>query len=90
MVSGHVDGAAARTLERDLRALSFGGERLVIVDIAGVEELAPALVGALLRANRSLSWRNARLVVVATEPMREQLERMGLEETLEFVDAGAL
>lgn len=87
VVTGHLDAEAARELERILRGRALHGERTVVVDITGVDALEPALAGALLRAHRSLSWRNARLIVVVTDALRHTLERMGLDDALDLVDA---
>lgn len=88
VVTGHLDAEGARELERELRRRALGGERTVVVDISGVETLEPALAGALLRAHRSLSWRNCRLIVVVTAAIRRTLERMGLDDALDLVESG--
>ena len=85
---GAIDVDAARELERRLRDLVLEGKRTIIADLTDAEELTPSLLGALMRAQRSLDWRNGRLLLVCdSEHMRERLAMVGLPNLFEIVDA---
>ena len=84
---GAIDVDAAPELERRLRDLAMRGKRTVVVDLSDAEELTPSLLGTLIRAQRSLSWRSGRLLrVCESEMVRERLARVGLPDMFELVD----
>jgi hypothetical protein len=82
-----VGSSTARELERKLRDLILRGSSVVVVELPDDADLAAPLAGALLRAQRSLSWRNGRLVVVAPASVRDELAFMGLGEALDLIAA---
>ena len=84
-IRGTVDIDDARELERRLRDVVLGGKRTVIVELSRVDELSSSLVGVLIRTQRSLNWRNGRLLIACeSETMRHQLA--DLSDLFEFVD----
>jgi anti-anti-sigma regulatory factor len=84
-IRGTVDVEDARELERRLRDVVLGGKRTVIVDLSRVDELISSLVGVLIRTQRSLSWRNGRLLIACeSAAIRHQLA--DLNDIFEFVD----
>jgi hypothetical protein len=82
-----IDPQVVRQIEGRLRDLVLGGNRVIEVELIGIGGLHPSLAAMLLRVQRSLSWRNGRLIVVASEDTRATLERMGLSESFELVDS---
>ena len=61
------------------------GKRTVIVELSKIDELGSSLVGVLVRIQRSLNWRNGRLLIACESPtIRHQLA--DLNDLFEFVD----
>ena len=90
-IRGEVDVAVARELERRVRDLALAGKSTIVADISEAEELTPSLLGALIRAQRSLSWRNGRLLLAGTtQSVREQLALVGLPDLFELVEPSQL
>ena len=84
-IRGTVDIDDARELERRLRDVVLGGKRTVIVELSRVDELSSSLVGVLIRTQRSLNWRNGRLLIECeSAAIRHQLA--DLNDLFEFVD----
>lgn len=84
-IRGTVEVDTARELEQRLRDVVLSGKRTVIVDLSHVEELGSSLVGVLIRTQRSLNWRNGRLLIACeSAPIRDQLA--DLSDIFEFVD----
>ena len=84
-VRGNVELETARELELQLRDVVLGGKRTVVVDLTEIAELSPGLIGALIRTQRSLNWRNGRLLLACeSEAIRHQLA--DLDNIFEFVD----
>lgn len=85
-IRGTVDIDTARELEQRLRDVVLGGKSTVIVDLSDVAELGSSLVGVLIRTQRSLNWRNGRLLIACeSAAIRDQLA--DLTDIFEFVDA---
>jgi anti-anti-sigma factor len=85
-IRGTVDIDTARELEQRLRDVVLGGKSTVIVDLSDVAELGSSLVGVLTRTQRSLNWRNGRLLIACeSAAIRHQLA--DLSDIFEFVDA---
>jgi anti-anti-sigma regulatory factor len=85
-IRGTVELDTARQLEQRLRDVVLGGKRTVIVDLSEVAELGSSLIGALIRSQRSLNWRNGRLLIACeSAAIRHQLADLG--DIFEFVDA---
>ena len=78
---------AVRQIETHLRDLIVRGNRVIMVELPHRARLDASLAGVLLRVQRSLSWRNGRLLVVAPEEARRTLDFMGLTESLELLPA---
>jgi anti-anti-sigma regulatory factor len=86
-ILGKVGIEDARELERRLRDVVLGGKRTVIVELSKIDELGSSLVGVLVRIQRSLNWRNGRLLIACeSETIRHQLA--DLNDLFEFVDEG--
>jgi anti-anti-sigma regulatory factor len=84
-IRGTVDLEDARELERRLRDVVLSGKRTVIVELSRVDDLSSSLVGALIRTQRSLNWRNGRLLIACeSATIRHQLA--DLNDLFEFVD----
>jgi anti-anti-sigma regulatory factor len=84
-ILGTVDIDDARELEHRLRDVVLGGKRTVIVELSRVDDLSSSLVGVLIRTQRSLNWRNGRLLIACeSEAIRHQLA--DLNDLFEFVD----
>jgi anti-anti-sigma factor len=84
-VRGTVEVDTARELEQRLRDVVLSGKRTVIVDLSHLEELGSSLVGVLIRTQRSLNWRNGRLLIACeSAAIRDQLA--DLSDIFEFVD----
>jgi anti-anti-sigma factor len=85
-IRGTVEIDTARELEQRLRDVVLGGKSTVIVDLSDVAELGSSLVGVLIRTQRSLNWRNGRLLIACeSAAIRDQLA--DLNDIFEFVDA---
>jgi anti-anti-sigma factor len=85
-IRGTVDIDTARELEQRLRDVVLSGKSSVIVDLSDVAELGSSLIGALIRTQRSLNWRNGRLLIACeSRAIRDQLA--DLNDIFEFVDA---
>lgn len=85
-LSGTIDMEAARELERQLRDVVLGGTRTVIIDLSDLTALSSGLIGALIRTQRSLNWRNGRLLLACeSAAIRHQLA--DLNDLFELVDA---
>jgi anti-anti-sigma regulatory factor len=85
-IRGPVEFDTARELEQRLRDVVLGGKSTVIVDLSDVTELGSSLIGVLIRTQRSLNWRNGRLLIACeSAPIRHQLA--DLNDIFEFVDA---
>ena len=85
-IRGTVEIDSARELERRLRDLVLGGTSTVVVDLSDVDELGSSLIGVLIRTQRSLNWRNGRLLIACeSAAIRHQLA--DLSDIFEFVDA---
>jgi anti-sigma B factor antagonist len=81
VVRGVVDRHAAREIDYLIRHGTSDPPPRVVIDIARVEEVSGALLGALLRASRRLAWRNRRLTIVCPQPeLRRRLDIAGLDE----------
>jgi anti-anti-sigma factor len=85
-IRGTVEVDTARELEQRLRDVVLGGKSTVIVDLSDVAELGSSLVGVLIRIQRSLNWRNGRLLI-ACESAAIQHQLADLSDIFEFVDA---
>ena len=85
-IRGAVELDTARELERRLRDVVLGGKRTVTVNLSEVEELSSSLIGALIRSQRSLNWRNGRLLI-ACESAAIRAQLADLSDIFEFVDA---
>ena len=84
-IRGTVEIDTARELEQRLRDVVLSGKRTVIVDLSDVAELGSSLVGVLIRTQRSLSWRNGRLLIACeSAAIRDQLA--DLNDIFELVD----
>ena len=84
-IRGTVDIDTARELEQRLRDVVLSGKSRVIVDLSDVSELSSSLIGVLIRTQRSLEWRNGRLLIACeSAPIRDQLA--DLNDIFEFVD----
>jgi anti-anti-sigma regulatory factor len=84
-IRGTVEIDTARELERRLRDVVLDGKSTVIVDLSDVAELGSSLIGALIRTQRSLNWRNGRLLIACeSAAIRHQLADLG--DIFEFVD----
>jgi anti-anti-sigma regulatory factor len=81
-----IEPQAIRQIEGRLRDLILSGIRVIVVELPDGASLDASLAGMLLRVQRSVSWRNGRLIVVAPEEARKTLDFMGLTESLELVD----
>ena len=85
-IRGTVEVDTARELEQRLRDVVLSGKRTVIVDLSHLEELGSSLVGVLIRTQRSLNWRNGRLLIACeSRAISDQLA--DLNDIFEFVDA---
>jgi anti-anti-sigma factor len=85
-IRGTVDVDTARELEQRLRDVVLGGKSTVIVDLSDVAELGSSLTGVLIRTQRSLNWRNGRLLIACeSRAISDQLA--DLNDIFEFVDA---
>jgi anti-anti-sigma regulatory factor len=85
-IRGTVEIDTARELEQRLRDVVLDGKSTVIVDLSDVAELGSSLIGALIRTQRSLNWRNGRLLIACeSAAIRHQLADLG--DIFEFVDA---
>lgn len=84
--ANEIDPQVVRQIEGRLRDLILRGSRVIEVELQDIGSLNPSLVAMLLRVQRRLTWRNGRLLVVASEETRRTLDRMGLAESLEVVD----
>jgi anti-anti-sigma factor len=85
-IRGTVEIDTARELEQRLRDVVLDGKTTVIVDLSDVAELGSSLIGALIRAQRSLNWRNGRLLIACeSAAIRHQLADLG--DIFDFVDA---
>jgi anti-anti-sigma factor len=70
-------------LRRTVRGLLRCGERLVVLDLAGVRRIDAAGVGELVRAyNMGIAAQGGLLIVHPTARVREILQRVGLFEIL--------
>ena len=88
---GTIDVDVARELERRVRDLAMSGKRTIVVDLTALDELSPSLLGALIRAQRSLSWRNGRMPLVCdSSHVRRRLTFVGLPHLFDLVDVGEL
>jgi anti-anti-sigma factor len=85
-IRGTVEIDTARELEQRLRDVVLVGKSTVIVDLTNVAELGSSLVGVLIRIQRSLNWRNGRLLI-ACESAAIQHQLADLSDIFEFVDA---
>ena len=84
-IRGTVEVDTARELEQRLRDVVLSGKSTVIVDLSHLEELGSSLVGVLIRTQRSLNWRNGRLLIACeSAAIRDQLA--DLSDIFEFVD----
>jgi anti-anti-sigma factor len=85
-IRGTVEIDTARELEKRLRDVVLDGKSTVIVDLSDVAELGSSLIGVLIRTQRSLNWRNGRLLIACeSAAIRHQLADLG--DIFEFVDA---
>ena len=85
-IRGTVEIDTARELEQRLRDVVLGGTSTVIVDLSDVADLGSSLIGVLIRTQRSLNWRNGRLLIACeSAAIRDQLA--DLSDIFEFVDA---
>jgi anti-anti-sigma regulatory factor len=86
VIRGTVEIDTARELEQRLRDVVLSGKSTIIVDLSEVAELGSSLVGVLIRIQRSLSWRNGRLLIACeSAAIRHQLA--DLNDIFELVDA---
>jgi anti-anti-sigma regulatory factor len=81
-----IESHGMRRLESHLRELILRGNRVIVVELPNGGGLDASFAGVLLRVQRSLSWRNGRLRVIAPEEVRRTLDFMGLAESFELVD----
>lgn len=85
-VVGEVDLASSREVENALRDLILAGKTTVVVDISIATDLTPGLLGVLIRAQRSVSWRNGRLVLVCENvAFLERLSSTGLTDVFDLL-----
>ena len=73
---GRVDSTTSEVLERALERLVQGGERRVIVDLAGVEYMSSAGLRVLLVAAKRLG-KTSLLLCSLTEPVRQVFDLAG-------------
>jgi anti-anti-sigma regulatory factor len=87
VVRGVVDRHAAGEIDYLIRHGLVDPPARVVVDIARVDEVSGALIGALLRASRRLAWRNRRrlTIVCPQADIRGRLEIAGLDELADVV-----
>ena len=70
-------------LRRTVRGLLRRGDRLIVLDLAGVRRIDAAGVGELVRAyNMGVAAQGELLIVHSTARVREVLQRVGLFEIL--------
>lgn len=81
-----IETHGVRRLESHLRTLILRGNRVIVVELPYGDRLDASLAGMLLRVQRSLNWRNGRLMVIASDEARRTLDFMGLSESLELID----
>ena len=67
-LSGKIDTQTAEQLDRDLRGLTAGGVRSIVLDMAGVEFVSSAGVGTLLKAKASLTRAGGDLFMLNLQP----------------------
>ena len=88
---GMIDVDIAREFELRVRDLAMTGKRTIVVDLTALDELTPSLLGALIRAQRSLSWRNGGTPLVCDSSVRAgNLAFVGLPHLFDLVDVGEL
>ena len=83
----YLQGALRAPLDGELRRTVGGllhrGERLIVLDLAGVRRIDAAGVGALVRAyNMAVAAQGGLRIVHSTAWVRETLQRVGLFEIL--------
>jgi anti-anti-sigma factor len=84
-IRGRLEIDSARELEQRLRDVVLEGKSTIIVDLSNLGELDSSLVGVLIRTQRSLNWRNGRLLIACeSAAIRHQLA--DLNDIFEFVD----
>jgi anti-anti-sigma regulatory factor len=84
VVSGTVHREEASVLDSLTRGIALSPTPAVTIDISEVDEVNGALLGALVRATRWISWRNGRVVIVCPrEDLRRGLEVAGLDHLAE-------
>ena len=81
-VAGAVALAQARELERGVIDGLRGGRVRVVLDLSGVTEVGPGLLGVLLRIRRGITQVGGGLVVVAAGPPVDELVGSTLLATL--------
>jgi hypothetical protein len=80
-----IEPQAVREIETRVRELILRGHRVIVVELPDWGGLDASVAGMLLRAQRSVSWRNGRLIVVAPEQARRTLDFMGLTDAFELI-----
>src|SRR5262249_2317313 len=84
-LSGTIHREEARVIDSLMRGVALAAAPRVTIDISGVDEGNGALLGALVRATRWISWRNGRVVIVCPrEDLRRGLEVAGLDHLAEL------
>jgi anti-anti-sigma regulatory factor len=84
-VRGTVEIDIARELEQRLRDVVLAGKTTVIVELSDAEELSSGLIGALIRTQRSLGWRNGRLLI-SCESVAIRHQLADLNDIFELVE----
>jgi anti-anti-sigma factor len=85
IIRGTVEVEAAREFEHRLREAVLKGKSTVVVDLSEVAGLSSSLIGVLIRIQRSISWRNGRLLIACeSAAIRDQLA--DLNDIFDVVD----
>ncbi len=86
-VYGDVDAASARLLAARIEEGEETTAARVLVDLSGVDSIAPAGIAALVEADARSRRNGHRLALLrAPDPVQELLERVGLANRLPFID----
>jgi hypothetical protein len=71
-----------RSIEREVLRAAVAGRRTIVLDLAGVSELAAGLLGGILRMRRGLGAIGGRLVLVVDGPPVDVLVRVSVVQAL--------
>jgi anti-anti-sigma factor len=86
-LGGAVALAQARELERGVVERLRDGRVRVVLDLSGVTDVGPGLLGVLLRIRRGVTQVDGRLALIATGPPADELIRSTLLASLVDVTA---